>query len=282
MPEAKRRESVRSSVFLALPLALGGWAAGCGQTGDGDEPVPAVPPVFDETKVVDLSYPFDERTIYWPGARSFTIERVAYGPSEAGYWYAANNYGAAEHGGTHMDSPIHFAEGGWAADQVPLARCIGPACVIDAAESSRNDADYQLTVADVRAWEARHGPLPAGAIVLVHTGWGSRWGDPKRVFNTDTPEDTRTLHFPGFSPEVARFLVEERKIDAIGVDTPSLDHGPSTDFQAHQIFGRANIPGFENIANLERLPPTGATFVALPMKIAGGSGGPTRAIAVLP
>jgi kynurenine formamidase len=207
---------------------------------------------------------------------------VAYGPSDGGYWYAANNYCAAEHGGTHMDSPIHFAEGAWTTDQVPLARCIGLACVIDVTEASAKDHDYQLTVADVRAWEAKHGAIPAGAIVIMHAGWGSRWGDPKRVFNTETPEDTRTLHFPGFSPEVARFLVEERKIDAVGIDTPSLDHGASTNFQSHQIFGRANIPGFENIASLERLPPVGATFVALPMKIAGGSGGPARAIAVLP
>lgn len=237
---------------------------------------------IDESRLVDLSYPFDEHTIYWPTAKSFTLERVAYGPSAAGHWYAANNYCAAEHGGTHMDSPIHFAEGGWTTDQVPLARTIGPACVIDVTDKCQKDADYRLAVEDVRSWEKQHGRLPDGAIVLMRTGWGSRWGDPKRVFNTETPADTKTLHFPGFSAEAARFLVEERKIDAVGLDTPSMDHGPSTDFPCHRIFGRANLPGFENIAHLERLPAAGATFIALPMKIAGGSGGPARIIAILP
>jgi kynurenine formamidase len=287
-------------IQLAVLLALGGSAGlGCGgggggdqtggsdQTGGGSERTSGVGrdaslAFLDESRVIDLSHPFDERTIYWPTARRFSIERVAYGPSEGGYWYAANNYCAAEHGGTHMDSPIHFAEGGWTTEQVPLARCIGPACVIDATEACRRDPDYRLQVRDVQVWEAQHGALPAGAIVLMRAGWSDRWGDPKQVFNTETPEDTRTLHFPGFSAEVARFLVEERRIDAIGIDTPSLDHGPSADFQAHQIFGRANIPGFENVANLDQLPPAGATFIALPMKITGGSGGPARIIAILP
>lgn len=272
-------------VFLILAAGISGGPACDRRPGAAEQANPSVPAVLrgiDESKIVDLSHPFDERTIYWPSARRFVLERVAYGPTEAGHWYAANNFCAAEHGGTHMDSPIHFAEGGWTTDQVPLARSIGPACVIDLSEQCAKDPDYRLSVEDIRTWESRNGTLPEGAIVLLRTGWDSRWGDPERVFNSATPSDTRTLHFPGFSPEAARFLVEERRIDAVGIDTPSIDHGPSTDFPAHQVFGRANIPGFENVANLGEIPFAGATFIALPMKISGGSGGPARIIAILP
>jgi kynurenine formamidase len=237
---------------------------------------------IDESKLVDLSYPFDDRTIYWPTAKSFALEQAAYGATDAGYFYAANNFCAAEHGGTHMDAPIHFAEGRWTADQVPLSRCIGPACVIDVRDACVADPDYRLTVEDVQAWETAHGRLPDGAIVIMWTGWGRYWGDPQQYFQSETPEDTSTLHFPGFSAEVARFLVEERTIDAVGLDTPSLDHGPSQDFIVHQILNGANVPGFENVANLDQVPPAGATLLALPMKIAGGSGGPARIVALVP
>jgi kynurenine formamidase len=235
-----------------------------------------------QERIVDLTHSFDEKTIYWPTARGFALERVAHGINERGFWYAANNFCAAEHGGTHMDAPIHFAAERATADQVPVSRLIGPACVIDIASQCAADPDYRLTVADILAWEKADGRLPVGAVVLVHTGWGTRWGDPQRVFGSDTPSDTRTLHFPGFSVEAARFLTEEREIDAVGLDTPSLDHGPSADFGAHQVFARADVPGFENVANLDRLPATGATFIGLPMKIAGGSGGPARIVALLP
>jgi kynurenine formamidase len=271
------RFGLTSGCLLLLSIPVAG---GCGRVG-ADSP-PAAAAGLDETKIIDLSHPFDERTIYWPTARGFSIERVALGPTEGGFWYAANNFCAAEHGGTHMDSPIHFAKGGWTTDQIPLARSIGPACVIDLTAAAAADPDVRLSIGDVEAWEKRWGTVPAGAILLVRTGWGNRWGDPERVFNTSTPKDVRTLHFPGFSAEAARFLAEERRVDAVGIDTPSVDHGPSADFAAHQVFAAANVPAFENVANLERLPPAGAFFIALPMKIGGGSGAPARIIAVLP
>ena len=238
--------------------------------------------VIDERKVIDLTYSFDEHTIYWPTAKPFQLETVSFAKTAAGYWYAANNICLAEHGGTHMDAPIHFAEGKRAAAEVPVQQLIGPAVVIDVRAQAAKDADYRLSVADLEAWEKQHGRIPKGALVLMLSGWGERWPDKKRYLGTDQPGDVEHLHFPGFSREAAEFLVSQRDIDAIGVDTPSMDYGPSKDFIVHQIINGADKPGLENIANLDKLPATGATLIALPMKIAKGSGGPARIIALMP
>jgi kynurenine formamidase len=242
----------------------------------------AVAAVIDENKVIDLTYPFDEHTISWPTAKPFQLEIVSFAKTAAGFWYAANNICLAEHSGTHMDAPIHFAEGKRAADEVPVQQLIGPAAVIDVRAPAAEDADYRVSVADLEAWEKQHGRIPKGAIVLMLSGWGARWPDKKHYLGTDRPGDVEHLHFPGFSREAAEFLVSRRDIDAIGVDTPSIDYGQSQDFIVHQIINGADKPGLENVANLEKLPVTGATLIALPMKIAKGSGGPVRIIAVLP
>jgi kynurenine formamidase len=241
-----------------------------------------VPPRIDVNKVVDLSYAFGPDTIYWPTAESFSMQRVAYGPTPGGYWYAANNICLAEHGGTHMDAPIHFAEGQRTSDAVPLASCIGPAVVVDARRHSAADRDYRLSVDDLTAWETQHGRIPAGAIVIMWSGWGAYWPDKARYLGTAKKGDVANLHFPGFSQAAVEFLVRKRDVAAVGVDTASMDYGQSTDFIVHRIINGANKPGFENLANVERLPATGATLIALPMKISGGSGGPARIIAILP
>ncbi len=244
--------------------------------------VPGTAAAVDESKIVDLSYAFDRDTVYWPTAKPFTLEKVAAGRTAAGFWYAANNISLAEHGGTHLDAPIHFAEGKWTADEIPLDKLIGPATVIDVRGQASRDPDYRVTVEDIRRWENTHGRIPDGAIVLVLTGWGQFWPHKKKYLGTDKPGDVDHLRFPGFSREVAEFLVNERVVDAVGIDTASLDYGQSKDFIAHRILSRANKPGLENVANLDRLPPRGATLMAFPMKIKGGSGGPARIIALLP
>jgi kynurenine formamidase len=233
---------------------------------------------------VDLSYAFDSTTIYWPTARPFRLEVVSAQRTPAGYYYAANNFSAAEHGGTHLDAPVHFAEGRHTTDQIPLNQLIGPAVVVDLrGEVDRVGADYRVPVAALESWERVHGAVPEGAIVLFLTGWGTRWPDRARYLGTTktgaaaVPE----LHFPGIAPETARWLVA-RKVHAVGLDTPSLDYGQSTTFDVHQILFAADIPGLENVANLDRLPATGSYVVALPMKIAGGSGGPLRIAAWKP
>jgi len=242
---------------------------------------PVTPPI-DLAKVVDMSYSFGPDTIYWPTAESFTRQVVSYERTPNGYWYAANNICMAEHGGTHMDAPIHFAEGKRTAEAVPLSSCIGPAVVIDVRTQATADRDYRLSVDDISAWERRHGRIPGGAIVIMWSGWGRYWGDKLHYLGTDKHGDVAHLHFPGFSKEAAEWLVQQRDIAAVGVDTASMDYGQSTDFIVHQIINGADKPGFENLANVDRLPPSGATLIALPMKIAGGSGGPARIVAMLP
>ena len=245
-------------------------------------PAPA-PTAFPTGTLVDLTHPFNAETIYWPTADGFQLSEDFKGRTEAGFYYEANSFSAAEHGGTHLDAPIHFAEGRWTADEIPLDRLLGPAVVVDVREAAEGDADYQIAVADLEAWEAEHGRLPDGVIVLLHTGHGRHWEDRARYLGTAArgPEAVADLHFPGLHPDAARWLVEHRTIHAIGLDTPSIDYGQSADFEAHQILFEANIPAFENVAHLDRLPAQGFHVIALPMKIEGGSGGPLRIIAML-
>src|SRR5919204_5682591 len=233
-------------------------------------------------RVVDLTYAFDERTLYWPTAPSrFQLTVLHKGPTAAGFFYAANSFCTPEHGGTHIDAPIHFAEGRRTLDRVPVEQLMGPAAVIDVASKADADPDYRLTPADVRAWERKHGIVPAGSIVLLRTGWGARWPDAKRYLGDDKPGDASHLHFPSYGKEAAELLVKERKVAALGVDTASIDHGPSTDFPVHQIANGADVPALENVANLAALPEQGAWIIALPMKIANGTGGPLRIIALV-
>lgn len=242
-------------------------------------------PVFDlaGARIVDLTHAFDEATLYWPNApSSFKLTSLAHGPTPRGFFYAANSFCAPEHGGTHLDAPVHFAEHGWTAEQIPPERFVRPGIVIDVRAQAAKDADYRLTLDDVKAWERRNGPLPEGAIVLLRTGWSSRWPDRKRYFGDDTPGDTSRLHFPSYGVEAAHYLVQARHVSALGVDTASIDYGPSQDFNVHQIAAAADVLGLENLAALEELPERGAWIVALPMKIAGGSGGPARVIALVP
>ncbi len=217
-----------------------------------------------KARVVDLTHAFDEKTIYWPNSPStFKLTKLADGATEGGYYYRMNSFCAPEHGGTHLDAPSHFAKDGWTADQIPLAKLVAPGVVLDVSEKA-------------------HGAIPAGAIVLLRTGWGSRWPDRKRYLGDDTPGETSHLHFPSYGRESAELLVKERYVAALGLDTASIDYGPSKDFIVHQIANGANVPGLENIANLEEVPEIGAWIVALPIKIAGGSGGPLRIVALLP
>lgn len=259
----------RLLTFVAAGLSAGLLAA-------------AAPAAIDESKLIDLTHEFDEKTIYWPTAKPFTWEKESWGRNAQGEWYTAGRYAASEHGGTHLDAPIHFSEGKQTADQIPVAKLVGPAIVIDITEGAARNRDYLLTRADVLDWEARHGRIPDNAIVLVRTGWERFWGNREAYLGSGKPRDTANLHFPGISRGAAELLARERKIDAVGIDTASLDHGPSRDFAAHRTLSAANIYGLENVANLGRLPPTGATLIALPMKIRGGTGGPARIIAVLP
>jgi kynurenine formamidase len=242
------------------------------------------PPGIDlrNADLVDLTWAFDERTLYWPTSpSSFELKELAYGPTPGGWFYSSYAICTPEHGGTHLDAPIHFAEGRRTADEIPLSQLIAPAVVIDVTAKASANPDYRLTADDIRAWEAQHGAIEPNTIVLLRTGWGKRWPDRKQYFGDDAPGATDDLHFPSYGEDAARLLVD-RRVAALGVDTASIDYGQSKDFIVHRIVNGENVPGLENVANLESVPARGAWVMALPMKIAKGSGGPVRIVAAVP
>ncbi len=240
---------------------------------------------LENSKLLDMTYAFDENSIYWPTAESFKLEKAYWGFHEGGWWYTSNNYGASEHGGTHVDAPIHFAEKGKTIDQIPLQDWIGPAIKIDVVAKCSNNRDYLLTVEDLKEWEAKYGRIPHNAWVLMYTGIDTKYyPDKEKVLGTaKTGIDALSeLSFPGFSAEAAEFLVNERDIKGIGLDTPSIDYGKSLDFMVHRICFKANKLAIENIANLDKLPAKGSIIYAIPMLIKDGTGAPARVFAVLP
>jgi kynurenine formamidase len=234
-------------------------------------------------RYVDLTHDLGAESLFWPTAETFTLKTVAEGVTPGGYYYASNDYSGSEHGGTHLDSPIHFAQGRWTTEQIPLERLIGEAVVVDVSAQSASNADYRVTVDDLTAWERSHGALAPDTIVLIMTGYSKRWPDAQKYLGTSErgAAAVAKLHFPGIHPDAAKWLVE-RKVKAVGIDTASIDYGQSTGFETHRILCDRNIPAFENLAALDQLPARGATVFALPIKIKGGSGGPLRAVAVIP
>jgi kynurenine formamidase len=233
-------------------------------------------------RIVDLTYAFDSDSVYWPTAETFKLETDFEGVTDKGYFYSAYRYSAAEHGGTHLDAPVHFAKGRNSVDQIPLEQLTGPGLVIDVTAQCTDDPDYLIGVADIQNWERRNGRIAAGSIVLLRTGFGKYYPDRKKYLGTDErgAAAVAKLHFPGLDPTAARWLTTNRSIKAIGLDTASIDRGQSVLFESHRALFEKNIPAFENVANLDQLPIKGFTIVALPMKIKGGSGGPLRIIAM--
>jgi kynurenine formamidase len=248
----------------------------------------AAPPAgldLARARFVELTHPFARETLFWPTEEEgFVLEPVFHGTTEGGWHYEANKFRTAEHGGTHLDAPAHFAAGGDTADAVPLTRLVAAAVRVDVRDVCARDRDHAVTIADLAAFETAHGAIPAGAIVLLDTGFAARWPDRERYLGTAErgAPATAHLHFPGLSAEAARWLAEERRIAAVGIDTASIDPGPSRDFAAHRELAARGVPAFENLASLGELPPRNFWVIALPMRIAGGSGGPLRAIALLP
>ena len=261
------RMLILSFVVLATSL-MSGWPQ---QAGDSSSQT-----------IVDLSHAFGARTLYWPTSPTkFTLEKLASGQTPGGYFYSANSLCTPEHGGTHLDAPVHFSEKGRSVAEIPLEQLVAPAVVIDVSSKAAADRNYRLTLDDLRSFEQRNGAIARGSIVLLRTGWSRYWPDAKKYLGDDTPNDASKLSFPSYGAEAAKQLIEERHVAALGIDTASIDYGPSTDFMVHRIAGANNVPGLENLTNLDQLPARGALVVALPMKIEGGSGGPLRAIAIL-
>ncbi len=237
-----------------------------------------------QQRLVDLTHTFDRSTIYWPTEDGFQLTVEKSGITEQGYFYSANRFAAAEHGGTHLDAPVHFSETGKSVDQLSLERLVGQAAVIDVTAACERDTDYQVGVDDLRQWEQQQQRQLVDKIVLIRTGQGRFWNDRARYLGTDQtgPEAVAALHFPGLSGEAALWLTEHRSVKAVGIDTASIDFGQSRRFEAHVTLFKHNIPVFENLANLQSLPTQGAMVIALPMKIGAGTGAPLRIIAIVP
>lgn len=232
---------------------------------------------------IDLTHSFNDTSIYWPTEEPFRKRTVFHGHTAGGWFYSAYSYSAAEHGGTHIDAPIHFAQGARTLDKVPVSQLIGPGFVIDVSRQAAADVDHLVSVGDIEAFEAKHGQIPQGAILLLNTGRARLYSDPAAYMGTAErgADAVAKLHFPGLSASAAALLVR-RRIHAVGIDTPSIDRGQSKTFEAHAQLMTNNIPAFENVGDMSALPPTGSIIMALPMKIEGGSGGPLRIIAHLP
>jgi kynurenine formamidase len=237
---------------------------------------------IDPAKIIDLTYTFDTATIYWPTEHPFVHQFEHYGMTPGGYFYSSAEFAAPEHGGTHMDAPIHFNQAGISADLVPLTSMVGPAAVIDFSERAANNPDAMLNGDDIKKWESAHGKIPDGAIVVARSGWGRYWPDKEHYLGTDKFGDIAHLRFPGFSADAAKYLLDSRKVAAIAIDTPSMDPGNSKDFPVHRLWLGANKVGFENVAYADKLPETGAIIFCIPMKIGKGTGAPTRIFALLP
>jgi len=233
---------------------------------------------------IDLSYDFSDKTVYWPTANNFKLDTSFEGVTPGGFYYSAYNFSAAEHGGTHLDAPSHFAKGRWSADEIPLNNLLGESVVIDVTEKASKNPDYLIESNDIEEWEKTNGKLPEDIILFFRTGYGAFYPDAKKYLGTDEKGAgaVAKLHFPSLDPAAALWLVKNRKIKAVGLDVASVDYGQSSDFKTHQVLYKENILGFENVANLDKLPVKGSYIIALPMKIKGGSGAPLRIIAWVP
>ncbi|MGM0944523.1 MAG: cyclase family protein [Bacteroidota bacterium] len=274
---SKLAKKFSNYIFIATGLVL----ISC-QTQEVKKEVQGFP--LAEVEWIDLSYPFDSTTLYWPNnPDGFQLREDAAGVTDLGYYYSSYTLLTPEHGGTHLDAPIHFYENGETVDELPLSKLTGEAVVIDVSEQALENRDYLIDTVAILNWEKEYGLIPDDAMVFFRTGYGAFYPDRKAYFGTDKmgEEGIPELHFPGIAPEMAVWLVQNRKIKAVGLDTPSLDYGQSKDFAAHQALMGAQIPGFENLAHLDQLPAKGIYVVALPMNIKGGSGGPLRVIATI-
>jgi kynurenine formamidase len=267
-------------VAIVMVLAAAGFIRL--STRDSAAGDPAPPTLTDlaggKLRIIDLGYALNDKSPYWPGDNyePFKLKTIATLEKNG---VLSKSFSCPEHLGTHLDAPNHFEKNQPSVDQIAPADLFAPGVVIDVSAQAGADADYELSAADIGAWERDHGRIPDGAIVFLHTGWGRHWNNYPRYKNQDA---TGKMHFPGFSAEAARLIIGERKARGIGIDTLSMDRGLSKDFAVHHVVNSAGRYGLENVARLDELPPRNFTVVVAPIKIETGSGGPTRIFAILP
>ena len=263
--------SVRSVVFLACLFSC----MSLSPYHQAQEPTVA-DIASGKTRVLDLSYAISDKLVPWPGDKRWFEAQTNATVERDGYF--TRSFWMLEHYGTHLDAPIHFPPGKMTVDQIPAKKLFGPAVVLDVRTEAGKDADYQLTTGKIAEWERKHGRIPEGAIVLLRTGWTTRWPDVQRYRNSDAQGK---MHFPGYSSAAAKMLLE-RGVSGLGCDTLSADPGNSGDFPVHHLVLGAGVYLLENLTDLSEVPETAAFLVVAPIKLEGGSGGPVRVFALLP
>jgi len=268
------RKHARAVILFALSIAIAAAAFVLVKGNSGVEASVAASPAF--SRIVDLGHALGPDNPAWPGDDKPFEATLNATMEKNGYF--TRKFTTLEHFGTHLDAPAHFVKGGWTVDQIPVKRLYGPAVVIDARAESLRDADYRLAPEKITQWESHHGRIPRGAIVFLRTGWTGRWPDQARYRNMDA---AGVMHFPGYSVEAVKALIE-RGVAGLTIDTLSVDYGPSKDFAVHHLSHGASLFHVENLADLSALPETGAYALVAPIKLEGGSGGPTRVFALMP
>ncbi|XP_060561344.1 isatin hydrolase-like [Ruditapes philippinarum] len=231
-----------------------------------------------DVKVVELSYELGPETLFYPGSPPFVLTILHRGITGA-YWFELNKFEAGEHVGTHLDAPSHFSEGKLRMHEIPMEKLIGPGVIIDVKDKVEGNPDFKVSIGDIIAWEMKHKKIPECAIVIMNSGWGKNYPNKALTFGTPTPEDPSTFHYPGWHTETVDWLIKTRHVCVVGTDTPSNDPGDSTSFPVHQTLGAANVPGLENVANLDSVPESGSTIYVAPIKLKDGSGAQARVFA---
>lgn len=236
------------------------------------------------SKIIDLTHSFSSETIYWPTEEGFKLEKEFDQIIDKGYYYAANKFFSPEHGGTHIDAPIHFSKDSTTVDKIPLQNLVTNGLVVDVRDESANDRDYRVGIKDFEKWENAFGRIPENSMVFLQTGFSKFWPNRIQYMGTENRGESaiKELHFPGLHQDGAKWLIENRKINAVGIDTISIDYGQSTFFETHRMLCANKVPAIENIANMDKLPSKDFLVIALPMKIKGGSGAPLRIVALIP
>ncbi len=241
------------------------------------------PPPLPRFRAIDLTHPLDAAGCAWPGEPPFRLEPPEVASLPDGTRVVSHRFSSPEHFGTHLDAPAHLVAAGQTVEALPLERLVAEGACVDARDAVGDDPRARVTRPVFEAWEARHGRITRGSIVLVATGWSARWGDPLRYLGSAdcSAAGATALAFPGLDAEAARWLADERGIGAVGIDTAGIDPGDSADLAAHRALLPRGVIVLENLARLETLPARGFLVVALPLPIRGGSGAPARVVALL-
>ena len=227
--------------------------------------------------VIDLTHTLDGRSPNWEGTEESPFRATELGNIVRDGYYS-RVFSTQEHYGTHLDAPAHFCATGWTVERIPAERLVRPLAAIDVSEQATSDADYEVSLNDIRDWEAIHGAIPSGAVVCARTGWERHWNSSKQYRN-EQPDGL--THYPGFSLEAAKFLVKDRGAVGLGIDTMSVELGATTTYPVHLFTSSQNVYHLENLANLASVPATGAMVVVAPIKLENGSGGPARVLALM-